>query len=103
MRRAELAGGLGRHQPEPGKGPIHIVPFDAVRPDQGPVFRRLRVVAAVDQGPLALTFINVGAEPRNEAREPSQTNFRVEVRVEARDIDGRLVDVIIGVPVVPEQ
>ena len=102
VRRAELTGGLGSHQAEASEGPIHVVPFDATRPDQGPVLGRLRVVAAVDQGPLALA-VDVRPQPRNEAREPSQANFRVEVGVEAWHIDGRLVDVTIGVPVVPEQ
>ena len=70
VRRTELARGLGRHQSEPGKSPIDEIPFDAARPDQGPVLGRLRVVAAVDQWSFTLTF-NVRPQPRNEAREPS--------------------------------
>ena len=102
MRRTELTGSFRRHETEASEGPIHVVARDAAGPDQGPVLGRLRVVAAVDQWSFALTF-NVRPQPRNEAREPSSTNFGVELRVEARDIGGRLLDVIIGVPVVPQE
>ena len=102
MRRAELTGGFRRHETEASEGPVHVIPFDAARPDQGPVLGRLRIVAAVDQGPLALA-VDVRPQPGNEAREPSQANFRVELRVEAWRVGGRLVDVIIGVPVVPQE
>merc|ERR1711965_1019258 len=88
--------------PEPGKGPIHVVPFDAARPDERSVLGRLGVVAAVDQWSLALA-VDVRPQPGNEAREPSQTNFRVEVTVEAWHIDGRLVHRVVGVPVVPQE
>ena len=102
MRRAELTGGFRRHETEASEGPVHVIPFDAARPDQGPVLGRLRIVAAVDQGPLALA-VDVRPQPRYKAREPSQANFRVEVRVEARDIGGRLGDGVVGVPVVPQE